>query len=311
MLDFEKPLIDLETKIQELKALPLSHQLKIQDEIDRLEKKTLGLMQKIYASLSPWQKVMVARHPERPKTKDYVFQGLEKFIPLSGDRCFGDDPAVLSGLAYLDQQPVIVMGHQKGHDTESRVRHNFGMAHPEGYRTAIRLMDLADRFKLPVIFFVDTPGAYAGMQAEERGQSQAIAACIEKSLSLKVPVLSVIIGEGGSGGAVAFASSNYIAMLEHSVYSVISPEGCASILWRTSEQKEQAAVAQKMTAQNLLEFKVIDEIIREPLGAAHRNQSAVVHEVCNHLKKNLQRLLKHPDLKKHRQEKFLEMGRIL
>lgn len=309
MLEFERSVAELQDRIEGLKTLPGGSQLKIQEEIQRLEKKNDKLLNELYQNLTPWQKVMVARHPERPKTQDYIARLMEQFVPLSGDRCFAEDVAITGGLAFFRGIPVLVMGHEKGHDTTTRLKHNFGMAHPEGYRKATRLMQLANRFKLPIITFVDTPGAYAGTQAEERGQAQAIAECIEMSLVVDVPFLSVIIGEGGSGGAVAFATANYIAMLEHSVYSVISPEGCASILWRTAEKKEEAAAAQKLTAQDLLKFGIIDEVVSEPLGGAHRNRLVAIDHIGDALYAQLHLFKNQSQFAAMRRQKFLNMGK--
>lgn len=283
MLPFEKPFTDFQQQIQELRTmaqtLPSGSQAKIHAEVAQLEKRAERLLQDIYGRLTPWEKVMVARHHKRPKTQDYIARLMEDFTPLSGDRCFGDDAALTTGMGLWRGIPVMVLGHEKGHDTLSRVQHNFGMAHPEGYRKACRVMLLAERLGLPVITLVDTPGAYAGMQAEERGQSQAIAECIDVILRIDVPVVSVVIGEGGSGGAVALAAGNHVSMLEHSVYSVISPEGCASILWRTADKRQEAAAAQKLTAADLLGLGVIDHIITEPLGGAHRSPTATIDYV--------------------------------
>lgn len=313
ILDFEKPIAELEAKLVDLRHLAASGDLNIMNEIARLEKKTQKLLEKIYAKLTPWEKVLVARHSERPHTSDYVMRLIEDFVPLAGDRCFGEDPAILSGLGSFRGLPVLILGHEKGRDTEKRIYHNFGMARPEGYRKAIRLMDLAHRFNCPVITFVDTAGAHPGPDAEERGQSEAIASCLEKSFQLEVPVISTIIGEGGSGGAIALAAANTILMLEYAVYSVISPEGCASILWRTRDRREEAAAAQKMTAPDLLTFKIIDQIIQEPLGGAHRNRIATIDAVGDVLEKKLENLLRKSRkmLKEERWTKFLKMGRGL
>lgn len=311
MLEFERSIAELQDRIQGLKTMPSASQLKIQDEIQKLERKSDRLLQDLYKQLTPWQKVMVARHPDRPKTKDYVQRMLETFIPLAGDRCFGEDLAILGGVGLFRGMRVVVIGHEKGHDTETRIKHNFGMAHPEGYRKACRLMQLAHQFGLPILTFVDTPGAYAGTGAEERGQSQAIASCLETSLCVDVPILSVIIGEGGSGGAIALATANYIAMLEHSVYSVISPEGCASILWRMVDKKEEAALAQKITAQDLKGFKMIDEIIQEPLGGAHRNPIATMDHVADSLYAQLVTWQGANSFAFLRRQKFMDMGRSL
>lgn len=312
MLEFERPFLELESKIQELKSMPSGSSLKIQGEILRLEKKGEKLLKEIYGKLTPWQKVLVARHENRPKTQDYVHHLMDTFIPLSGDRCFSEDLAITAGLASFRGHSLIVMGHEKGKDTQSRVEHNFGMAHPEGYRKVERLLELAHRFALPVLFLVDTPGSYAGIAAEERGQSQALASCIEKSLCVRSPIFSIVIGEGGSGGAVAMATANGIYMLEHSVYSVISPEGCAAILWRTADKKEEASTAQKLTAQDLLGFHLIDGIIPEPLGGAHRSPKATMDAVGNTILAQLQACQKDPEnileFQRHRRDKFLAMG---
>lgn len=310
-LDFEKEVVELEERIRELKALPTVNQLKIQDEIQRLERKSRLLLRSIYRRLTPWQKVLVARHPQRPHAIDYIQRLASEFVPLAGDRKFSEDSAIIGGLARFNGRPVMLIGHEKGSDTQSRLKHNFGMAHPEGYRKVVRLFDLAHRYSLPVIMLVDTPGAYAGTGAEERGQFEAIAACIEKSLCINTPIISIVIGEGGSGGAIALAVADHIIMLEHSVYSVISPEGCASILWRTVNKKEEAAAAQKLTAQDLLAFKVIDEVIQEPLGGAHRNRLAIVDATGDAITRKLQEwdgrgVVSWKDL---RREKFLNMGR--
>ncbi|BDB96334.1 acetyl-CoA carboxylase carboxyltransferase subunit alpha [Candidatus Hydrogenosomobacter endosymbioticus] len=310
-LDFELPVIELEEKIKGLKAIHGIDDLKIQDEIARLEKKATAMLKSIYSKLSPWQKVLVARHQMRPRASDYISRIFQQFVHLAGDRKFGEDRAIVSGIAKLYGRSVLVIGHEKGSDMNSRIAHNFGMAHPEGYRKVVRLMDLADKFRLPVVSFVDTPGAYAGTGAEERGQFEAIASCIEKSLSVSVPVISIVIGEGGSGGAIALACANYVIMLEHSVYSVISPEGCASILWRTADRKEEAASAQKLTAQDLLHLRVIDCIVPEPLGGAHRNQIAVIDSVSDMIKRKLADMLLVSDVRQHRVERFCRIGKCI
>lgn len=275
-LDFEKPLADIEGKAEELRAMARKSEdaVDVEKEAAALDKKASDLLQELYKNLNPWRKTQVARHPDRPHCREYISALFTEYTPLAGDRAFGDDHAVMGGLARLNDMPCMVIGHEKGHDTKSRILHNFGMARPEGYRKAIRLMDLAHRFGLPVIMLVDTQGAYPGKGAEERGQSEAIARCTQKCLEIGVPLVTVIIGEGGSGGAVAFATANRIAMLEHSIYSVISPEGCASILWRDSEKMRDAADALKLTAQDLKKLEVIDRIIPEPLGghSAPRNR---------------------------------------
>ncbi len=310
-MDFEKSLVELEKKIKDLRGVSPECHEKIRREIGELEKKAHGLLRGIYSRLTPWQKVLVARHEDRPKTSQYISQLFDDFLPLAGDRYFADDPSIVCGLASFRGQSLIAMGHEKGHDTASRIAHNFGMAHPEGYRKVHRLLDLAHRFSLPVVFFVDTPGSHAGIDAEERGQSHALATCIEKSLSVNVPILSIIIGEGGSGGAVAMATANTIYMLEHSIYSVIAPEGCAAILWRTSEKKEEASIQQKLTAQDLLGFHLIDNIIPEPLGGAHRNPKITIDVVGQWIERFLQEnpTTTHRDYLTQRRQKFLAMGR--
>ncbi len=279
-LDFEKPLAEIEGKAEELRAMARDNaEMDVEKEAAALDKKSRDLLKTLYSNLTPWRKCQVARHPERPHCKDYIAALFTDFTPLAGDRNFADDHAVMGGLARLDGRPVVVIGHEKGHDTKSRIEHNFGMARPEGYRKAIRLMELADRFGLPVVTLVDTPGAYPGKGAEERGQSEAIARATETCLDLHVPLVSVVIGEGGSGGAVAFATANRVLMLEHSIYSVISPEGCASILWKDAGKTQEAAAALRLTAQNLKELGVCDRIIPEPLGGAHRDPDAAVAAV--------------------------------
>ena len=275
-LDFEKPIAELEARVAELRETAHAGELDLDAEIGRLEAKSGKLLRDTYSKLTPWQKAQVARHPERPHFKDYVAGLTGDFLPLAGDRAFADDPAILGGLAMIDGRKVLLIGHEKGDDTASRLRHNFGMAKPEGYRKAIRLMRLADRFGLPVVSLVDTPGAFPGVQAEERGQAEAIARSTEECLSLKVPMISVIVGEGGSGGAVAIAAANRVLMFEHAVYSVISPEGCASILWRTADKAADATEAMKITAQDLQSLGVVDRIVPEPLGGAHRDPEGAI-----------------------------------
>ncbi|WP_321365154.1 acetyl-CoA carboxylase carboxyltransferase subunit alpha [uncultured Celeribacter sp.] len=310
-LEFEKPLAEIEGKAEELRALARSsEEMDVEKEAAALDKKAADMLKDLYKGLTPWRKCQVARHPDRPHCKDYIEALFTEYTPLAGDRNFADDHAVMGGLARFGDQPVVVIGQEKGHDTKSRIERNFGMARPEGYRKAIRLMDLADRFGLPVIALVDTPGAYPGKGAEERGQSEAIAQSTAKCLKLKVPMISVIIGEGGSGGAVAFASSNKLAMLEHSVYSVISPEGCASILWKDAEKMREAAEALRLTAQDLQKLGVIDQIIPEPLGGAQRDREATIAAVGKAIEAMLAPLQKKkPDtILKDRRKKFLEMG---
>jgi acetyl-CoA carboxylase carboxyl transferase subunit alpha len=310
-LDFEKPIAELEGKIEELRHLTGGAGLNIAEEVGKLQAKVDRQLRTAYGKLTPWQKVQVARHPDRPHFVDYMKALVEDYTPLAGDRLYGDDPAILGGLGRWSGYSVVVMGHEKGADTEDRVRHNFGMAKPEGYRKAQRLMKLADRFGLPVIALVDTPGAYPGIEAEARGQAEAIARTIEVGLSIRVPFISVVIGEGGSGGAIAIATANQVMMLEHSIYSVISPEGCASILWRSAEQAKEAAEALKLTAQDLLRLKVIDEVVPEPLGGAHRDGARTVRAVGEAVTRTLRELkgLDGGVLRARRREKFLEMGR--
>ncbi|MEM9130566.1 MAG: acetyl-CoA carboxylase carboxyltransferase subunit alpha, partial [Pseudomonadota bacterium] len=281
-LDFEKPLAEIEGKAEELRAMARASEdgnVDVEAEAGGLDKKAEALLADLYKNLSPWRKCQVARHQDRPHCGDYIAKLFSEYTPLAGDHNFADDQAVMGGLARFNDTPVIVIGHEKGNDTRTRIERNFGMARPEGYRKAIRLMDMADRFNLPVITLVDTPGAYPGKGAEERGQSEAIARSTEMCLRLKVPLVSVIIGEGGSGGAVAFASANRLAMLEHSVYSVISPEGCASILWKDAEKMREAAEALRLTAQDLMNLGVADRVIEEPLGGAHRDRETTIASV--------------------------------
>ncbi len=310
-LEFERPLAEIEGKAEELRAMGRDNEdMDIEAEAKALDKKARALLDELYAKLTPWRKCQVARHPDRPHCKDYIQELFQEYTPLAGDRNFADDHSIMGGLARLGDQPVVVIGHEKGHDTKSRIARNFGMARPEGYRKAIRLMDLANRFGLPVISLVDTPGAFPGKGAEERGQSEAIARSTEKCLQLKVPLISVIIGEGGSGGAVAFATANRLVMLEHSIYSVISPEGCASILWKDAEKMREAAEALRLTAQDLTTLGICDQIIAEPKGGAHRDPKSTMQAVGQTLAKLLDELgKKKPDsLMKDRRQKFLDMG---
>ena len=309
-LDFEKPIAELEGKIEELRHLSDVGDLNIADEVTKLTNKAQRMLRQTYEKLDPWQKVQVARHPERPHFGDYVKALVEDFTPLAGDRAFAEDAAVIGGIGRLNGRSCMIIGHEKGDDTASRVRHNFGMARPEGYRKAIRLMEMADRFHLPVVTLVDTPGAYPGVGAEERGQAEAIARSMETCLKLRVPLVSVIIGEGGSGGAVAFATANRVAMLEHSVYSVISPEGCASILWKDSEKMREAAEALRLTAQDLHKLGVIDRIIAEPTGGAQRDRQTTIKSVGTCIEDMLDQLkpLSRDKLLRDRREKFLKMG---
>lgn len=309
-LDFEKPIAELEARVAELKDTARGGDLDIDAEIERLEAKSAKLLKDTYARLTPWQKTQVARHPERPHFRDYVAGLTDEFVPLAGDRAFADDQAIIGGLARIDGRKVMLIGHEKGADTASRLKHNFGMAKPEGYRKAIRLMDLADRFGLPVVSLVDTPGAFPGVQAEERGQAEAIARSTERGLALKVPSVAAIVGEGGSGGAVAIAAASRVLMLEHAVYSVISPEGCASILWRTADRAADAAEAMKITAGDLLQLKVIDRIVPEPLGGAHRDPAEAIARLKAAISEELDSLdsLSPDQLRAARREKFLAIA---
>lgn len=309
-LDFEKPLAQLESKIEELKLLSKAGDLSLTSEIIKLEEKSDKLLRQIYKELTPWQKTQVARHTQRPQFFDYLNTIFEDFIPLAGDRTFAEDQALIGGLARINNQSIMVIGHQKGNDTESRIKHNFGMTKPEGYRKAQRLMKLANRFQLPLISFVDTSGAYPGLDAEERGAAEAIASTISLSFEIKVPFISVIIGEGGSGGAIAIASSNIVLMLEHAIYSVISPEGCASILWRDAQKTPEAANALKLTAQDLEKLKVIDKIILEPIGGAHRSKQQMQQNVKNALVEALNTFhrMSSEEIIQQRQHKYLTIG---
>jgi acetyl-CoA carboxylase carboxyl transferase subunit alpha len=307
-LDFEQPIAELEAKLEELRRVNSSESVNIADEVDRIEKKVQRLLKEIYAKLTPAQKVQVARHPGRPHAVDYINALITDYQPLAGDRCFGEDRAIIGGLGRFKGEAVVVLGQERGHDTESRVRHNFGMARPEGYRKAQRLMDLAERFSLPVITLVDTAGAYPGVGAEERGQAEAIAKSIEKCLRLSVPIVSVVIGEGGSGGAIALATADRVLMLEHAIYSVISPEGCASILWRSPTNAADAAQALRLTAADLKQLGVIDQVISEPVGGAHRDGAAMIATVGEAIEKSLTELGRTADLKARRRERFLAMG---
>jgi len=309
-LEFEKPVANLEERIAELRGVDTDHKVDVTAEIERLEAKSADLLASTYASLTPWQKTQVARHPQRPHFRDYVEQVFTDFMPLGGDRYYGDDIAIMGGFAKLDGRRVMLIGHEKGHDTQSRIAHNFGMGKPEGYRKAIRLMELAGRFGLPVVTLVDTSGAFPGIEAEERGQAEAIARSTEACLALPVPMVSVIVGEGGSGGAVALASAERVLMLEHSVYSVISPEGCASILWRTAEKASEAAQAMKITAQHLKRLNVIDRIVKEPVGGAHRDGQAMARELAKALGEEIDKLseMDGEALLRMREERFLQLG---
>ena len=310
-LDFERPLAEIEGKAEELRAMARQNpETDVESEAAALDKKAAEMLVNLYKGLTPWRKCQVARHPDRPHCRDYIDTLFQEYTPLAGDRNFADDHAVMGGLARFDDRAVVVIGHEKGNDTKSRIERNFGMARPEGYRKAIRLMELAGKFGLPVITLVDTPGAYPGKGAEERGQSEAIARSTEKCLQIGVPLVSVVIGEGGSGGAVAFATANKVAMLEHSVYSVISPEGCASILWKDAEKMREAAEALRLTAQDLKQLGVIDRIVTEPLGGAHRDPSATVAAVGRTIRDMLGELAGKDaaTLVSERRRKFLNMG---
>jgi len=315
-LDFERPVAELEAKIEELETVLAKNgedAPDAKDEIARLRQKSSDQLKALYSKLDAWRKTMVARHPERPHLKDYIEHLVEDFEELAGDRRFGEDHAIVGGTGRMNGRPMVVIGHEKGHDTQTRLKHNFGMARPEGYRKAVRLMDLAERFDLPVVTLVDTAGAYPGLGAEERGQAEAIARSTERCLTLSTPLVSVICGEGGSGGAVALASANTVMMLEHSIYSVISPEGCASILWRDGARARDAAMAMKITAQDLMELKIIDTIIEEPLGGAHRSRKETIRRVGEAVESALSEFdgLDPAALKKQRRDRFLQIGRSL
>ncbi|MBM6575016.1 acetyl-CoA carboxylase carboxyltransferase subunit alpha [Microvirga sp. SRT01] len=311
-LDFEKPIAELQSRIDELRDTAAGGNVDIATDVGRLQAKSDKLLRDTFARLTPWQKTQVARHPERPHFKNYVAGLFDEFLPLAGDRAFADDQAIIGGFATFRGRKVVAIGHEKGEDTATRLRHNFGMGKPEGYRKAIRLVELADRFGLPVVTLVDTSGAFPGIQAEERGQAEAIARSTEACLNAGVPVIAAIVGEGGSGGAVALAAGNRVIMFEHAVYSVISPEGCASILWRTSDRAPDAAEAMKVTAQDLKALGVIDTIVAEPLGGAHRAPQVAIASLGDALEKALKDLssLSSADLRQARRAKFLKMGRL-
>ena len=312
-LDFEKDLAEIQSKISDLEGLPDSSSSKnIKNEIKLLKSQTVDILSNLYADMSPWRKCQVARHPERPHTTDYINYIISEYTPLSGDRNFAEDLAIVGGLGRLGDTPVVVIGHEKGNSTESRLKRNFGMARPEGYRKAARLMKLADKFGLPIITFIDTPGAYPGKGAEERGQAEAIARSTQTCLEVSVPIISIIIGEGGSGGAIAMASANTLIMLEHSIYSVISPEGCASILWKSSDKMREAADALKLTAQHLKKIGVVDKVIKEPLGGAHRDKKKALEEVKKILLEEITTFQKigRQEIKKQRSEKYINMGSL-
>ncbi len=311
-LDFEKPIAALESRIRDMKNLESGEDINIADETARLEGKLSNLLRDTYKDLTAWQKIKVARHPNRPHFSDFVKSLLTDFMPLAGDRAFSDDQAIIGGIGRLNGQSVMFIGHEKGNDVHSRLKHNFGSARPEGYRKVIRLVKLAEKFNIPVITLVDTAGAYPGVGAEERGQAEAIARATQACLSLKVPLISVIVGEGGSGGAVALAAGNKVMMFEHAVYSVISPEGCASILWRTKDKAEDAANALRITADDLLKLQIIDEIIAEPVGGAHRDHSSTMKSLSKALETALAELmtLSPEKIQSTRREKFLAMGKV-
>lgn len=309
-LDFEKPIEELETRIEDLRDTATNGSIDLEGDIAKLEAKASKLLRDTYSKLTPWQKAKVARHPQRPKFKDYVAGIAEDFVPLAGDRAFADDPAIMGGLATIDGRKVMLIGHEKGDDTASRLKHNFGMAKPEGYRKAIRLMKLADKFGLPVVSLVDTMGAFPGVQAEERGQAEAIARSTEQCLALGVPMVAAVVGEGGSGGAIAIAAANRVLMYEHAIYSVISPEGCASILWRTADKAADAAEAMKVTAGDLKALGVIDRIVEEPLGGAHREPAEAIASLKEAILEELDGLskLNRDQLIDQRRKKFLAIG---
>lgn len=311
-LDFERPLAALREQIEDLRKTTDGQDIDVSAEIDKLEVKAAQQLTQLYAKLTPWQKTMVARHQDRPHFTQLVAGLFDDFLPLAGDRAFGDDQAILGGLARMGDIRLVVIGHEKGQDTTSRLKHNFGMGKPEGYRKAIRLMQLADRFGLPVVTLVDTSGAFPGVEAEERGQAEAIARSTEQCLALGVPLVAAVVGEGGSGGAIALAAADHVLMFEHAVYAVISPEGCASILWRTGEKAADAAAAMRVTAQDLKALGVIDEIVAEPVGGAHRDPDLAIANLKASLTAALGRLAAIPadDLRQRREDKFLAMGRL-
>ncbi|MDP8994901.1 MAG: acetyl-CoA carboxylase carboxyltransferase subunit alpha [Pseudomonadota bacterium] len=309
-LDFEKPIAELESRVAELRETAEGSAVDIGSEIERLEAKAERLLRDTYSRLTPWQKTQVARHPDRPHFQDYVAGLVDDFVPLAGDRAFGEDQAIIGGLGRLAGRRVMIVGHEKGDDTASRLRHNFGMAKPEGYRKAVRLMRLADRFGIPVVTLVDTSGAFPGVQAEERGQAEAIARSTEECLSLRVPLVAAIVGEGGSGGAIAIAAANRVLMLEHAVYSVISPEGCASILWRTAEKAADAAEAMRITAEDLRQLGVVERVVPEPLGGAHRKPDEAIRSLGEAMAEELEALAGLPgdELRAQRRAKYLAIG---
>ena len=310
-LDFEKPIAELEGKLEELRRLSDNGEINIVEEVEKLQAKTEKMLHQIYGHLTSWQKLQIARHPDRPHFGDFIKAEIEEFTPLAGDRAYAEDMAIRSGIGRFRGFSIMIIGHEKGRDTEDRLHHNFGMAMPEGYRKAQRLMRLAERFHLPVVTLVDTPGAYPGIGAEERGQAESIARCIETCLDLRTPLVSAILGEGGSGGAIALAAANKVLMMEHAVYSVISPEGCASILWRSADKAREAAEALKLTAQDIHQLRVIDEVIDEPLGGAHRRPEEAIRSLGDALEKAIRELMEEDSesLRIRRREKFLEMGK--
>lgn len=319
-LDFEKKIAELESKVTELKSIAdddqndeVASSVSIDDEIRTLEEKARKALSDTYENLTPWQKCQVARHPDRPHCMSYVDALIEDFVPLSGDRYYSDDDAIVGGIGRFRGRSVVILGHEKGHDTESRIKHNFGMARPEGYRKAVRLMEMAERFQMPIITFVDTAGAFPGVGAEERGQAEAIARSTDKCLSLTVPIITLVIGEGGSGGALAIATANNVLMLEHSIYTVASPEAAASILWHDSTRAKDAATNMRITAQDLDELGIIDGIITEPVGGAHRNPKKMINSAGNIIEKRLEHLenLKPEEIRRQRQQKFLDIGKSL
>lgn len=313
-LDFEKPIAELESKVAELRALAKNEKsVSISEEIVKLQQKAYAALEQVYADLTPWQKTQVARHPDRPHFSDYVNELIEDFTPLAGDRYFAEDAALIGGIGSFRGRSVMVLGHEKGSNTEARIKHNFGMARPEGYRKAVRLMDLADKFYMPVISLVDTAGAYPGIGAEERGQSEAIARSTDRCLALNVPMVTVIIGEGGSGGAIAIAAANRVVMLEHAIYTVASPEAAASILWHDSSRAKDAATNMKITSSDLKGFGVIDEIVSEPLGGAHRDAIRTIRNVGDCIEKKLDvfKGMSGDEIRRQRQSKYLDIGRGL
>ena len=309
ILDFEKTIVEIEEKIEHLQAIT-TDKMDMSAEIKKLQKTLHSRSAHVYKHLTPWQKAQIARHPERPHCLDYINELITDFVVLAGDRRFADDAAMVCGIGYFEKTPVVVIGQEKGKDLDSRIKYNFGMAKPEGYRKAQRLMDMAEKFKLPILSFVDTAGAYPGVDAEARGQAEAIAASIEKCLQVKTPIIATIIGEGGSGGVIAIATADRVLMLEHAIYSVISPEGCASILWRSGDKTKEATEALRLTAQDLKKFGIIDEIVAEPLGGAHRDKEQTIENLRQALVKNLQELtaLNYDKLKNQRTDKFMKIG---